>query len=176
METLLGPLALPTKGIRENLDEGYIEFYVAGYTKSCKDLSVQCNHRLLFESSPIKVEDPKQTREFPFGFFNSPMKVYLEPEPLNTYDPTALIVKLNAPMYTNIKGLFYLGYVPHSISSILTANLDKIDGGCIKKVRMHSTKTGPRFVAKVAFQIKGMTKVDSNSFAAHILRILEDLD
>lgn len=142
------------RGIRENLEEQYFEFYVAGYTKTCKNVSVQPNHVLLFNDafelqkrSHSKLE---QEYLFPFGQRNPMTTVELVPQPDNAYDSNALIVVASHPMNileyedgTNTKkSQLILGYVPAKISRIVSHNLHKLKSGWIKKVRtVHNQKT-----------------------------------
>lgn len=141
------------KGIRENVEEQYFEFYVAGYTKKWGQIPLQPNHALLFSDAWAVHKRPGVQMEaeytFPFGYQEPVSNVELRPEPTNKYDKNALLVVVHHP--SNIEEYLegtnlnthelVLGYVPASISRIVRYSLDKIKPGWVKRVRqVHNKK------------------------------------
>ena len=181
---ILGPLADEKKGIRENITDGYFEFYVAGYTKTCQGISVQSNHIYLYQRAieycrdhnlpmPVTSDGLPGPDEimFPFGQNYGEWKVILESEPTNPFDPDALIVKA-----VNVPGerYFVLGYVPKSISRIVSHNLDRLKDGWIKRTRKIFKRT--LYTTKVAFGWKHAPSTEDAIFFEHLVKMVEALD
>jgi len=139
------------KGIRENFEDQYFEFYVAGYTKTCQGQPVQQHHARLFADAQMIVDKPEELDKylFPFGFKKPITRVRLELEQTNQYDPNAVVVIAEHPFHIenfmqgndNRVTDMILGYVPKHISRVVSHNLIRLDKGWVKKVRaIHGKK------------------------------------
>jgi hypothetical protein len=167
MSGILGHLVSEKQGIKENIEERYFEFYVVGYSQKCQGIHVQANHAMLFsDASKIFNINNKVSLAnnllnqyvWPFGQYSRNITfAFLEPEPTNSYDSNALVVKIYYPLNFDsyIKGesaaftSYTLGYVPKRINKIILEKIDMIGKGWIKKVRsIHNYK---HCVTKVAF-------------------------
>lgn len=153
MGGILRDLQEEKKGIRENLEEQYFEFYIAGYTKVCQGVKVQPNHLLLYSDAYELIKKPGVPMEdqyiFPFGDKNHMTSVELVAEPDNPYDKHALVVIATHPHNVvefdsgenTVTQQLILGYVPARISRLVSHNLHKLRKGWIKKVRrIHNGK------------------------------------
>lgn len=143
MAGILRDLVSEKKGIRENFEEQYFEFYVAAYTKVVKDQVVQQSHKDLYQDARRVLKCDPDDAQFPFGFKDPISKIFLVPEPSNPYDPSALLVYVEHPNniveYLQGEDTFthrkLLGYVPKHISRIVSHNQHKLRPGWIKRVR-----------------------------------------
>lgn len=160
MPGILGIHTHPDKGITENLNESYLEFYVAGYTKKCKGVRVQANHTLLYTNSALLCNDTG-VRQFvwPFGCKSSNIaRIELIPEEDNKHDQNAIIVAVDYPLNilgyesgeSSAKSLLYLGYVPRSINKIIKDKMYRLGPGWVKKTRLLLRKPTNHCTTKVA--------------------------
>lgn len=152
---VLKELVDPEKGIREDLEEGYFEFYVKGYTQGGR----QQAHQLIYNDAAFFHGDyskPVDEIMFPFRRDYNLHSINLVPEPTNKWDKHAIRVVAKYPtsiakFITEDDNTMYemeLGYVPKSISRIITHNLPRLQAGWVKRVRrIHDKK---HFVTKVA--------------------------
>jgi len=173
------------KGIRENLEEQYFEFYVAGYTKTYKNLPVQANHALLYGMAVKWCTDKSSQIDdvsFPFGRSSSLIDISLEPEPDNQYDPNALIVRASAPLNLQeyLLGIdkrrvdLILGYVPKAISRIVSHNLGRTENGWIKRVR--KVARGKFCSTKIAIPWRPDPTEADRQFFNRILEIVAEIE
>ena len=172
------------KGIRENLDEGYFEFYVAGYTKQCQGVYVQANHSLLLmEATRLapcpalwmdKPPDEPNNYLWPFGYKSLEIiQIQLLPEKDNRYDPHAIVVKAFSPCAA-LPPVLTLGYVPKKISRAISTNLDKIKPGWVKKVRL--IHNGKHCSTKVAIPwVIGIEHLEK-PLLDRVASVIKDLD
>lgn len=183
MSNVIGHLTNKSKGIIENTMMQYIEFYVAGYTKKCKDVSVQSNHARLFsEARQLCNQEDATELVWPFGERDSSLaKVDLMPESTNSYDPNAMIVIVEYPRdikrylqdEEGSKSLLLLGYVPMVISNAIAKKHASFEPGWIKKVKLLGNKTKTLCSTKVAIPWKTLrTDVDIDNIER--MRILAD--
>jgi hypothetical protein len=183
--SILGDMVNEKKGIKENLDDNYFEFYVAGYTKQCEGVETQPNHALLYKGAisyahmnniALPMGQPDEYL-FPFGKKNDVAKVLLIPEPNNPYDPNALKVKVvvNKIWASDIPNQeLYLGYVPKLISRIVSHNLENLADGWIKKVR--TVFKGNKYTTKVAFPWIIPPGGDDAMFMDRLAQIAREID
>jgi hypothetical protein len=192
MAGLLEHLINPDVGIKENKQEKYFEFYVAGYTKVHNNIHVQANHVLLFTNAlMIASPDTKNDNTLlsPFASCPNLFSVRLVPDSTNRYDENALLVQVDCPIrfeqhilekgelstkQHDIHVSLTLGYVPKRISKVVKLNLQILGKGWIKKVRrIHNNK---HYVTKVAIPWESETKVDRTRDLVNRLSIALDID
>lgn len=133
--TFLGDLEDSGKGIIDWPEEGYFEFYVAGYTQSLSGQPLQDEHKKIWEKA---CRLGKENRDWPFNKgLEAETNAWIKPDLYNKYDQHAMLVgwaynqiDLPGTGYTGI-----LGYVPKRISRFVKQNYDKIHDLQIKKVR-----------------------------------------
>lgn len=119
--------------IMDHPGEGYLEFYPSGYSKDSRrdGQPRQHIHRQIYEAAVAR-----KTEEKLYPFDNVEHTLQLIPDIKNPVDPNALWVVLHSP-----HGILRqchdmdIGFVPAEIAPVLKANLDKIIGGQIYKVR-----------------------------------------
>jgi hypothetical protein len=169
----------PSKGIREDTERKFFEFYVAGYTKTCKGALTQPSHATLWSDAFFILGYDPSIIHFPFEGTSLKSNVVLIPEPDNQYDPNATIVAVDHPLdiasfiqdptSTSVTRLL-LGYVPKAISSIVSQNLYILRPGRIKRTR--KIHDGKACSTKVA--IPWRSEIKCNRSISRLLRIVAE--
>lgn len=190
MPGILGKHINPDKGIKEDIHEGYLEFYVAGYTKQCKGVNVQANHSMLYSDAAylcrnVDLDDLRIDRQltWPFGYKSHEIaRIDLIPEPDNKYDSNAIIVAAECPF--NIaefergnhiaRTLLYLGYVPASINRIIKDKMHRLQPGWVKKTRLLLRKPHNHCTTKVAIPWSPDVGAEDEAWLARIDSIVKN--
>jgi len=192
MSGLLGELANAKQGIKDNIDEGTFEFYIAGYTKSIGHENMQVNYKhaihtiVRSRSLAVPVVDfNNDVVSYPLGRNGDVFKILLESEPTNQYDKNATLVKgqfmpaiLDDPRRNSMSFLkvtpITLGYVPKHISRIVSHNYKIIQAGYLKKIKRVELSGGRTALSlKVIFPYATDADRDEDDVFSRALSVIE---